>query len=101
MPLAIADSAETAADAYRERGLLVAAAAKSASGTSLFDADLSRPLFVLVGGEKRGVTRSFRNHADLLLGIPYGRDFGGSLGTVSATTLIAFEAMRQRQAANR
>ncbi len=99
MPLAIADSAEDAAACYRERGLLVAAAAKSAAGVSLYNADLTRPLFVLVGGEKRGVTRSFRSRADLLLEIPYGRDFAGSLGTVSATALIAFEVLRQRRAA--
>lgn len=100
MPLAIAASAEDAAEFYRERGLLVAAAAKSASGVSLYNTDLTRPLFVLVGGEKRGVTRSFRNRADLLLEIPYGRDFAGSLGTVSAATLIAFEVLRQRRAAD-
>ena len=100
MPLAIAAGAEDAADFYRERGLLVAAAAKSSSSASLYATDLTGPLFVLIGGEKRGVTRSFRRRADRLLEIPYGRGFAGSLGTVSAATLIAFEVMRQRQTAD-
>ena len=100
MPVAIAESAEDAADFYGQRGLLVATSAKSASSTSIYDADLAQPLFVLIGGEKRGVTRSFQKRADLLLEIPYGRQFAGSLGTVSAASLIAFEVMRQRRSAS-
>lgn len=101
IPLAIAETAEEAEDYFSERGLLVATAAKSPSSTSLYDADLTQPLFILIGGEKRGVTRSFQKRADLLLEIPYGRQFAGSLGTVSAASLIAFEVMRQRRVAGK
>jgi 23S rRNA (guanosine2251-2'-O)-methyltransferase len=63
---------------------------------SLYEADLTTPLFLVVGGEKRGVTRSFADMADLRLKIPYGREFRQSLGTTPAAAILAFEVMRQR-----
>ena len=99
MPLAIAETAAQAADSYRAQGLQIAVAAKSARSRSPDQADLTRPTFLLIGGERRGVTRSFAQSADLTLEIPYGRDFDQSLGTVAATAIIAFEVKRQRDAA--
>ncbi len=96
LPLAIAESASAAAAFFRAQGLTVAAAAKSDRALSIYQADLSLPLFLLIGGERRGVTRSFLQTVDLQLLIPYGRDFGPSLGTVGAAAVIAFEVMRQR-----
>ncbi len=99
VPLAIADTAAQAADMYRAQGLQIAVAAKSARSRSPDQADLTRPTFLLIGGERRGVTRSIAQAADLTLEIPYGREFGQSLGTVAATAIIAFEVKRQRDAA--
>lgn len=99
LPLAIAETALQAADLYRAQGLNVAVAAKSARSCSPDQADLTRPTFLLIGGERRGVTRSLAQAADLRLEIPYGRDFDQSLGTVAAAAIIAFEVKRQRDAA--
>ena len=96
IPLAIAEGAADAAAFFRAHGLRVAAAAKTEGARSIYQADLSIPLFLLIGGERRGVTRSFLRHADLQLAIPYGREFAQSLGTVGAVSVIAFEVMRQR-----
>ena len=94
--LAIADSAADAATFYRNRGLTIAAAAKTLKARSVYEADLTVPLFLLIGGERRGVTRSFLRTTDLQLKIPYRRDFAMSMGTVGAAAVIAFEVMRQR-----
>ena len=96
IPTGVAESAEEAAAFFRQRGLTVACAAKDDRAVPLFDADLTGPLFLLVGGEKRGITRSFVDQADLLLTIPYGRDFRQSLGTTSAASVLGFEILRQR-----
>lgn len=96
MPMAIAESAAEAADFYRERGLVVAYTTRKGA-VSIYEADLSAPLFLLLGGEKRGVTRSFVDKADLRLQIPYGRPFRHSLGTAASAAVVAFEMMRQRQ----
>lgn len=97
MPMAVAESAIEAAGFLRSRGVTVACTAQQGA-VAIYEADLSGPLFLLIGGEKRGVTRSFLDAADLLLTVPYGRRFTASLGTGSATSIIAFEVMRQRAA---
>ena len=96
IPTAIAETASDAAAFFRARGLAVACATDERGSVSLYEADLSKPLFLLIGGEKRGITRSFLEQADLKLRIPYGRIMPHSLGTASATSVIAFEVMRQR-----
>jgi 23S rRNA (guanosine2251-2'-O)-methyltransferase len=95
IPTAVVETAQDAADALRERGLTVAVTDWTRAVT-LYEADLTVPLFLLVGGEKRGVTRAFADAADVRLKIPYGRDFRLSLGTAEATAVLAFEVMRQR-----
>ena len=96
IPSALAETAEAAASFFRTRGLAVACATDERGSVSLYDTDLTVPLFLLIGGEKRGVTRSFLDQADLKLRIPYGRPMPHSLGTASATAILAFEIMRQR-----
>ncbi|NDJ75437.1 MAG: RNA methyltransferase, partial [Chloroflexi bacterium] len=95
MPTAIAETVLDAAQYFRTRGLAVACAAKDRA-VSIYDADLTAPLFLVIGGEKRGITRSFVEQADLRLAIPYGGDFDQSLGTAAATAVLAFEVLRQR-----
>jgi 23S rRNA (guanosine2251-2'-O)-methyltransferase len=96
VPMAVAETAVAAADFLRERGVVVACTAVSNS-QSLYQADLTIPLFLLIGGEKRGITRSFLEQADLRLQIPYGRQFNRSLGAAASAAVVAFEIMRQRQ----
>jgi 23S rRNA (guanosine2251-2'-O)-methyltransferase len=95
IPTAIAETTQAAADVLRKQGLRVAVATKERA-VSIYEADLSGPLFLVVGGEKRGVTRSFEDAADLRLSIPYGRRYAHSLGTTAAAAVLAFEIMRQR-----
>jgi 23S rRNA (guanosine2251-2'-O)-methyltransferase len=96
IPTAIAESAEDAAAHFRAAGLRIAVA-DSQRATPIYGADLTQPLFLLVGGEKRGVTRSFADKADMRLKIPYGRIFEYDLGTTAAAAALAFEVLRQRR----
>lgn len=96
MPTAVAETAEAAASFFRERGLAIACTSHR-QALSLYEADLTGPLFLLLGGEKRGITRSFWQQADLRLAIPYGREtFSQSLGAAAAAAILGFEVMRQR-----
>lgn len=95
LPIAEAESAENAADFFKQNGLQIACAAKQDS-VSIYEADLRQPHFLLIGGAKRGVTRSFLRSADLVLEIPYARNFPHSLGTTASAAMFASEIMRQR-----
>ncbi len=95
MPTAVSETAEDAADFYRQHNLTIACTSDKGA-VSVYDSDLTIPLFLLVGGEKRGITRSFMAQADLRLQIPYARPFPYSLGTAVSASVLAFELMRQR-----
>jgi len=96
LPMAVAETALDAAAFFKARGLALACAVKH-NAVPLFEADLAQPLFLVIGGEKRGISRSLVEQADLLVQIPYGRPFAASLGTASATAVMAFEIERQRR----
>jgi 23S rRNA (guanosine2251-2'-O)-methyltransferase len=91
------DSPDEAAAFFRAAGLRIAVT-DNRRAVSIYDEDLTVPLFLLIGGERRGVTRSFADAADVRLQIPYGRGFSKSLGTTSAAAVLTFEVMRQRAA---
>lgn len=98
MPTARGDSAEDAAAGCRRAGYRVACAVASDAATELAEADLTGSLFLLVGGERRGVTRSFVERADERIRIGYGRDRAPQLGAAASAAIIGFEALRQRRA---
>lgn len=64
---------------------------------SLFEADMRAPLLLIIGGEKRGISRSLLSLSDTTVRIDYGRPFMGSLTTASSAAVIAFEIMRQNR----
>ena len=64
---------------------------------SLYSSDLKAPIAFIIGGEKRGISRTMLDLADFNIRIDYASDFKGSLPTASATALIAFEAAKSNQ----
>ena len=63
----------------------------------LGECELKKPLVLIVGGEKRGISRSILSKADTLVKIPYEKEFKASLSAASATTMFAYEIMRQNK----
>ena len=97
IPSARTDSAEEAAEVCRRAGMRIACAVASEDAVELSLTDLTGGLFVLIGGERRGVTRSFVDQADVRVRIGYGRDRAPELGAATSAAIVAFEALRQRR----
>lgn len=57
--------------------------------------ELKLPILLIVGGEKRGISRAVIDSADILVKIDYGREFNASLSAASATTMFSYEISRQ------
>lgn len=81
---------------FHAKGYKIAAAGIRDS-VSFADADLKKPLLLIVGGEKRGISRSLLDSVDTTVRIDYARDFKGSLPTASAVSVLAFEVLRQNR----
>ncbi len=64
---------------------------------SIYEKTFSYPLLLVVGGEKRGISRTILDQADQIVRIDYGRAFRGSLSAASAATVLAFELFRQNK----
>jgi 23S rRNA (guanosine2251-2'-O)-methyltransferase len=96
LPLAVAEPVDAVAHCSA-RGLAVVCAAAEREARTIYEADLRGPLLLVIGGERRGISRAVLSRADVVVQIPYGRDFRSSLGTTSAAAILAFEALRQRR----
>ena len=62
-----------------------------------YEADMKKPVFLIVGGEKRGISSSVISKADQIVRIDYGRSFDAALSAASASTIIAFEVYKQNR----
>ena len=67
------------------------------NSVSVYDANLKKPIFLIVGGEKRGISSALLKEADQIVRIDYGRDFDAALSAASAATILAFEIFRNNK----
>ena len=84
------------AGVFRSKGYKIYAA-DTVNAVSVYDADLGLPLLLVVGGEKRGITKAILQSADKIIKIDYGRDFPAALSAASAAAVLGFEIMRQNR----
>ena len=83
-----------AAKIFKARGYKIVCADERTDNV-LGNCELKTPLLLIVGGEKRGISRALVDNADILVKINYAREFNASLSAASATTMFANEIMRQ------
>ena len=87
---------ETACDIFKRCGYKVVCSGINDS-VSVYDCEMKKPVLLIVGGEKRGISRSLLAKADLTVRIDYGREFKESLSTASAATILSYEIYRQNR----
>ncbi len=95
IPMLVADT-EEAIDCFHSLGYTVICAGIRDS-VSLWEADLQKPLLVVLGGEKRGISKAALASCDQIVRIDYGSEFRGSLSTSAAAAVFGFEILRQNQ----
>ncbi len=95
LPLYTAN-AETAVSAFRTAGYQILCAGIRNS-VSIYDGNFSYPVLLVIGGEKRGISRTFLENADKIVRIDYGSSFRGSLSSSACAAVLAFELYRQNR----
>ena len=83
-----------AAKIFKSKGYKIVCADERTDNI-LGECELRKPLLLIVGGEKRGISKALVDEADTLVKINYAREFKASLSAASATTMFAYEIMRQ------
>ena len=90
------DDPESAVKLFKSLGFRILSA-NIRDSVGIYDADLSAPLLFIIGGEKRGISRSLLDLSDLNVRISYGRDFSGSLPSAQASAIISFEVAKYNE----
>lgn len=93
-------SPKSAIEKFKSAGYAVFAADKKAGSKSIYDADMSFPVLLAVGGERRGLSSDVLSSADKTVFLDYGRNFSASLSATSAASIMAFEIFRQNRSKN-
>ena len=93
LPVFVADP-DNAVSLFQNHGYAVVCADERTNNI-LQSTELKKPLLLIVGGERRGISRSILDAADIIVKIPYAREFRASLSAASAATILAYEIMRQ------
>ncbi|MBE6576671.1 MAG: RNA methyltransferase [Ruminococcaceae bacterium] len=93
LPAYVCDSAADAVNMFKACGYRTVCAGIRDS-VSLFETDLAKPIFIVLGGEKRGISRSVLELADDIVRIDYGTNFNGSLSASASAAVFAFEVLR-------
>ena len=96
VPVARTTSMAACLERLKALGYWVCGAAVE-GGTPVHQADLIRPLALIVGGEHRGLRPGVRDRCDMLVTIPMKGRLE-SLNAGVATAIILYEALRQRLA---
>lgn len=78
---------------FKKRGFKVVCADENTDNV-LGKCELKKPLLLIIGGEKRGISEKIMQCADLKVRIEYAREFRASLSVASAATMFAYEIMR-------
>ena len=88
--------AEEAARIFKSCGYRIVCA-DADTPNALEETALPYPIFLIVGGEKRGISRAVMSLADTVVRITYGREFNGALSAASASTILAYEIAKQNR----
>lgn len=88
------EDAEAAILEFKNRGYTIVCADENTE-LILGKCEIKKPVLLVVGGEKRGISEKIISHADMRVKINYAREFRASLSAASATTMFAYEIMRQ------
>lgn len=87
---------ETCIEVFKKRGYKVVCA-DIKNSVSVYEAELKKPLLLVVGGEKRGLSKVFTENADTIVRLDYGREFDSALSAASAASILAFEVLRNNR----
>lgn len=96
VPVAKVGNITAAIERLKEEGLWIAAC--DMGGETYYDAKLSGPIGIVVGGEGQGVGRLVREKCDFVLSIPMKGEIS-SLNASNAAAILMYEVFRRRAGA--
>ena len=91
------DNSLSAIEFFKKHNYTTVCADITSTSISAYESELKFPLFLIVGGEKRGIYAKAKEKADKIVHLDYNRDFNMALSAASAASILSFEIMRQNK----
>lgn len=94
MPIVLLDQVDQVLPKFKKLGLTILGCIASAKRI-MYDVDLTNPVVLAIGGEKRGLSAAVRRFCDVFIKIPMISNIG-SLSLSHSASVVMAEMMRQR-----
>lgn len=95
LKIAVVEDLTEACRKMKEKGYLLVSTDKSEKAKDLYSAFVKRPICLVFGGEKRGVSAGITEISDLVVKLKYPKECHFSLSASSAVSIISFEIARR------
>jgi len=95
IPFVIVPNLKRITEMLKLRGFVIYGAEGSSQSESIYDADFSKKIGLIIGSENTGIQETLKSKCDKIINIPIS-DKLESLNAAIATSVIVFEINRQR-----
>lgn len=83
--------------ALKEAGVTIVSALRNNGSSDIFKTDLSMPVCICIGGEKRGLSTEVIEQTDVFSHIEYPTEVKVALSATAAATIYIYEVVRQKK----
>lgn len=97
LKMVISENMEETLQTLKKNGIKIVCANRDENAIEMYDYDFKQKVCICIGGEKRGLSKTILNASDQDVYIPYQNDFKNALSAASASTILAYEVLRQRR----
>lgn len=95
LKIAATDDLAGACRLAKEKGFMLVSTDKNDKARNLYKVRLKRPICLVFGGEKRGISASIIDMSDLVVKLKYPRECHFALSASSAVSIISFEVAKK------
>ena len=97
LKMVVSNDFEETLQILKKHNYKIVCANRNDRSIEMYDYDFTQKVCICIGGEKRGLSKIIEENSDQDVYIPYNTDFRNALSAASASTILAFEIMRQRR----
>lgn len=97
LKMVISENMEETLQILKKNDIKIVCANRDENAIEMYDYDFKQKVCICIGGEKRGLSKTILNASDQDVYIPYQNDFKNALSAASASTILAYEVLRQRR----
>ncbi len=97
LAMVVSDNLQETLQQLKQDGFQIVCANRDDSAIEMYDYNFNQKVCICIGGEKRGLSKAVLATSDQNVYLPYSNNFKNALSAASASTILAYEVLRQRK----